>query len=103
MNLLITTDDRHQKENEQIRSCAQLPAETDLPSKEIRKPPPEPICIGLTKADAAASHCKETSIDAERERRRLGALKAIFGLWADREDIPKDGVEYQRQLRAEWE
>lgn len=104
MNLLIKTDDRHQKASEQIRSCGQLPAKTYLPSEKTRAAaPPDPICIGLTKAEAATFHFTETSIDAERERRRLEALKGIFGLWADRKDIPKDGVEYQRQLRAEWE
>lgn len=34
--------------------------------------------------------------------RRASALKAAEGLWKDRTDIPKDGVEYQNQLRAEW-
>lgn len=39
----------------------------------------------------------------EAKRRRLAAaLKAAEGLWKDRTDIPKDGVEYQRQLRTEW-
>lgn len=37
-----------------------------------------------------------------RRRRRLAALKAAEGLWKDRTDIPKDGVEYQNQLRGEW-
>lgn len=40
---------------------------------------------------------------AEAKRRRLAAaLKAAEGLWKDRTDIPKDGVEYQEQLRSEW-
>lgn len=38
----------------------------------------------------------------ERRRRRKAALKAAEGLWKDRTDIPKDGVEYQKQLRDEW-
>lgn len=38
----------------------------------------------------------------ERRRRRTAALKVAEGLWKDRTDIPKDGVEYQEQLRAEW-
>lgn len=37
-----------------------------------------------------------------RRSRRLAALKAAEGLWKDRTDIPKDGVEYQHQLRGEW-
>lgn len=35
-------------------------------------------------------------------RRRLAALQAAQGLWKHRTDVPKDGVEYQQQLRAEW-
>ena len=27
------------------------------------------------------------------------ALQATFGIWADRDDMPKDGVEYVRSLR----
>ena len=38
----------------------------------------------------------------ERRRRRAAALKAAEGLWKNRTDIPKDGVEFQEQLRAEW-
>jgi hypothetical protein len=38
---------------------------------------------------------------ASRQRLRA-ALAAAEGLWKDRKDIPKDGIEYQEQLRAEW-
>ncbi|MRW91311.1 hypothetical protein GJ699_15060 [Duganella sp. FT80W] len=34
--------------------------------------------------------------------RRLAALKAAEGLWKDRTDIAKDGVQVQEQLRDEW-
>ena len=34
--------------------------------------------------------------------RRLTVLKAAEGLWKDRTDIRKNGVEVQEQLRAEW-
>ena len=37
-----------------------------------------------------------------RRQRRLALLQPAEGLWKDRDDIPKDGVEYQRQLRSEW-
>lgn len=37
-----------------------------------------------------------------RRRRRLSALKTIAGLWASRADIPDDGLDYQREMRAEW-
>jgi hypothetical protein len=35
-------------------------------------------------------------------RRRAAALKAAEGLWKDRTDMPKDGVQAQEQLRVEW-
>ena len=39
----------------------------------------------------------------EQRRLRLqAALKAAEGLWKNRTDAPKDGIEYQEQLRAEW-
>lgn len=34
--------------------------------------------------------------------KRIAVLKRIAGVWADREDIPADSVDYQRQMRAEW-
>lgn len=37
----------------------------------------------------------------EQRRRRIAALRAAEGLWKDRTDIPKDGVEYQNLIRAE--
>lgn len=40
-------------------------------------------------------------IEAAR-RRRIAALKAAEGLWKDRTDVPKDGVQAQGELRAEW-
>jgi hypothetical protein len=40
-------------------------------------------------------------VEAAR-RRRVAALKVAEGLWKDRTDIPKDGVQAQEQLRAEW-
>jgi hypothetical protein len=43
----------------------------------------------------------ETTQAARRQRLRV-ALVAAEGLWKDRKDIPKDGVEYQERLRTEW-
>lgn len=37
-----------------------------------------------------------------RRRRRLSALKTIAGLWSNRTDIPADGLDCQREMRAEW-
>lgn len=39
----------------------------------------------------------------ERRERRMAALKKTAGIWANRPDIPADGLEYQRQLRSEWQ
>lgn len=39
---------------------------------------------------------------AQARARRLAALKAAEGMWADRTDILLDGVKAQEQLRAEW-
>lgn len=39
--------------------------------------------------------------EASLQRLRL-ALKAAEGLWKNRDDLPKDGLQYQRQLRDEW-
>ena len=50
-------------------------------------------------ADIIAS--LEPVITASRQR-LCAALAAAEGLWRDRKDIPKDGIEYQEQLRAEW-
>jgi hypothetical protein len=38
----------------------------------------------------------------EQQRRREDAIKRAEGLWKDRTDIPKDGVEYQEKIRSEW-
>lgn len=38
----------------------------------------------------------------DQRLRRRAALKMAEGLWKDRTDIPKDGAEYQEQLRDEW-
>jgi hypothetical protein len=38
----------------------------------------------------------------DRRQRRLAALKKVAGIWSSRQDIPADGLEYQRELRSEW-
>jgi hypothetical protein len=37
-----------------------------------------------------------------RRARRAAALAKAAGIWKDRTDIPKDGLEYQRMMREEW-
>jgi hypothetical protein len=45
----------------------------------------------------------EVSADPQIEARRLrlASLRRIAGIWADRSDIPADGLQYERQLRNE--
>jgi hypothetical protein len=43
----------------------------------------------------------EDTIEARRAR-RMAALQKVAGIWSNRPDIPADGLEYQRRLRAEW-
>ncbi|CAN7586871.1 hypothetical protein LJR289_004235 [Pseudoduganella sp. LjRoot289] len=55
----------------------------------------------LPSAPPAASQMAEDTIEARRAR-RMAALKRVAGIWKDRPDIPADGLEYQRAMRAEW-
>jgi hypothetical protein len=64
-----------------------LTKEVDADDYEHTEPPPPPNSLD--------------PLVAARERRFL-ALQAAEGLWKDRTDIPKDGVEAQEQLRSEW-
>lgn len=53
--------------------------------------------------DLTAPHEPPSLSPMEVKRLRLAAaLEAAEGLWKDRKDMPKDGVEYQEQLRSEW-
>ena len=35
-------------------------------------------------------------------KQRLAALRRVAGIWANRIDIPADGLAYERELRNEW-
>lgn len=39
--------------------------------------------------------------DVERQK-RLQAIDLIFGMWKERDDVPKDGLAFQQEIRAEW-
>ncbi len=55
-------------------------------------------------ADAAAIPEPAPLGQKEAKRIRLAAaLKAAEGLWKNRTDISKDGVQYQEHLRSEWD
>ncbi|MBJ7311355.1 hypothetical protein ACFOLJ_14090 [Rugamonas sp. CCM 8940] len=44
----------------------------------------------------------ESLANNDDDQRRRDAVEKIFGLWKKRQDAPKDGVLYQKILRAEW-
>lgn len=35
--------------------------------------------------------------------RRLEVLMGTFGMWKGRQDLPQDGLAYQREMRADWD
>ena len=45
----------------------------------------------------------DTLIEDTIEARRMAALKKVAGIWIHRPDIPADGLDYQRELRSEWQ
>lgn len=45
---------------------------------------------------------KDNADDEQDRQRRREAVGYIFGLWKNRDDTPKDGVAYQKAIRAEW-
>lgn len=51
------------------------------------------------------AHVAEVSADPQIEARklRMESLRRVAGIWADRSDIPADGLQYERQLRNEWQ
>ncbi|MYN20078.1 hypothetical protein GTP81_25380 [Rugamonas sp. FT107W] len=51
------------------------------------------------------STAKDTPKDdslAQARKRRVEALRRVAGIWANRTDIPADGLTYQLELRSEW-
>lgn len=38
---------------------------------------------------------------AEGRQRRLNAVRKVAGIWKDRQDIPTDGLAYERLMRNE--
>lgn len=61
------------------------PAEHDIPDATTL---PDPVA--------------EEAIEARRAQ-RMAALKKVAGIWIHRPDIPADGLDYQRELRSEWQ
>ncbi len=52
--------------------------------------------------DVTANDKPKTEAQLQARKRRADALKRIAGIWAAREDLPADSLEYERELRAEW-
>lgn len=104
MNPLITAENQLKQDNEVTRSDEQLGVDEDAALEKIGTTSAQhSMRPSVATASSPKLHDKKPLIDPEREHKRLEALRGIFGLWANRDDIPKDGVEYQRQLRSEWE
>lgn len=61
-----------------------------------------PIIKEGTTGEAIETAQRSEEALAQARARRLAALKAAEGMWANRTDIPLDGVKAQEQLRAEW-
>lgn len=67
----------------------------------------KPYIGGVTIVQGPAGPKQEVKIEypdtAEgRKARRKAALDRAFGMWRNRTDIPKDGLEYERMMRDEW-
>ena len=43
------------------------------------------------------------SVTAEQLAQRDKAMKAAFGIFKGRDVFPEDGLEYQLEVRAEWD
>jgi hypothetical protein len=56
--------------------------------------------------DASANEVQSVNaaepISVEKKKIRVAAIRRFAGLWATRQDIPADGLEYERELRNEW-
>jgi hypothetical protein len=49
--------------------------------------------------DAVQTEKPMSDAEIAARNKRIAVLKRIAGIWADREDIPADSVDYHRQLR----
>ena len=45
----------------------------------------------------------EANRRAEARIRRVAAVRCVAGIWANRTDIPADGIVYEPELRDEWQ
>ncbi|NHZ88948.1 hypothetical protein F2P45_07930 [Massilia sp. CCM 8733] len=61
----------------------------------------EPVASPDTPHRPGDTESAEDALKTVREQ-RSAALKEMFGAWKDRDDTPKDGLQYQIESRAEW-
>lgn len=61
-----------------------------------------PIPCASVTAEDVADEAAEIKTRAEASKRRIASLRSVAGIWADRTDIPADGLDYERALRNEW-
>jgi hypothetical protein len=52
--------------------------------------------------EGLAKNESDADLLAEARKRRIATLRRVAGIWANRTDIPADGIEYERELRDEW-
>jgi hypothetical protein len=45
---------------------------------------------------------ENSSIENAERQKRLQAIDLIFGMWKGRDDAPKDGLDFQQEMRSEW-
>jgi hypothetical protein len=52
---------------------------------------------------AAAAEARLPPVTAEQLEQRYAAMKAAFGIFKGKDVFPEDGLEYQIEVRAEWD
>lgn len=58
--------------------------------------------VGEAGASVTTTEVSKGINDPAARQRRIDALQRVAGMWADRKDIPVDGLDYQRAMRDEW-
>jgi metal-responsive CopG/Arc/MetJ family transcriptional regulator len=73
----------------------------DLPNEQLKHLAELCEREGISRAEAIRRAVDKMLAEAQKPSMDE-ALKAVFGMWKDREEM-QDSVEYQRRLRAEWD
>jgi hypothetical protein len=67
-----------------------------IPKRKLRKIAAQTIADSPNAA--AALHVPNNA----NQEKRMQALDLVFGMWKDRDDVPKDGLAFQQEMRKEW-